>query len=173
MKSFVVGGGCFWCIDAVYRQIKGVTASISGYAGGHTENPDYQSVCTGTTGHYEVVKVEFDETVIDEYTVLDIFFTSHNPTSWDRQGHDAGSQYRSALLYTNSDEKEVFERAKERAQSIWDEEIVTVIEPLETFYEAEEYHQDYYARNPFAGYCQAIINPKVSAARRNFAQYLK
>lgn len=173
MQSFVVGGGCFWCIDAVYRQIEGVRASTCGYAGGSTPDPDYRSVCSGTTGHYEVVKIDFDETVIDGDTVLDIFFTSHDPTSWDRQGHDSGSQYRSALLYADEDQRQTFERAIERAGQIWDRPIVTVVEPLETFYEAEEYHQDYYARNPFAGYCMAVINPKISAARKRYAQYLR
>ncbi|QRZ62372.1 peptide-methionine (S)-S-oxide reductase MsrA [Rothia sp. ZJ932] len=173
MQSLVVGGGCFWCVDAVFRQVEGVTASICGYAGGDTPDPDYRSVCTGLTGHYEVVRLEFDESVIDADTVLDIFFTTHDPTSRDRQGHDAGSQYRSALMYENDEQRELFERAKERAASIWDVPIVTVVEPLKIFYEAEEYHQNYYARNPYTGYCMAVINPKISAARKRYAQYLR
>lgn len=173
MRSFVVGGGCFWCIDAVYHHLEGVTASICGYANGVMENPDYRSVCSGTTGHYEVVKVEFDENIIGSDTVLDIFFISHDPTSWDRQGHDVGSQYRSALLYTDYEQRLLFERAVERAAQVWDQPIVTVVEPLETFYEAEDFHQNYYARNPFAGYCMAVINPKISAVRSRYRNFLR
>lgn len=173
MQTIIMGGGCFWCIDAVYRNIKGVTASVSGYTGGHVPNPTYQQVCTGATGHVEVVSVEFDETVIDADTVLDIFFTSHDPTSWDRQGADVGSQYRSALYYTDEAQKELFERAIQRAHTYWDQPIVTVIEPLGDFYEAEEYHQDYYARNPYQGYCMAVINPKLSKVRQRYATFLR
>ncbi len=172
MQSFVLGGGCFWCIDAVYRNFQGIQESTCGYTGGHTENPDYRSVCSGTTGHVEVDRVVFDESVIPAETVLDIFFTSHDPTSWDRQGADVGSQYRSALYYENEEQKQLFEAAKERAEKLWGKEIVTVIEPLEKFWEAEDYHQNYYANNPFAGYCQAIINPKISKARQNYSDYL-
>lgn len=173
MQTIIMGGGCFWCIDAVYRNIKGVTASVSGYTGGNVPNPTYQQVCTGATGHVEVVSVEFDETVIDADTVLDIFFTSHDPTSWDRQGADVGSQYRSALYYTDEAQKELFERAIQRAHTYWDRPIVTVIEPLGDFYEAEEYHQNYYARNPYQGYCMAVINPKLSKVRQRYATFLR
>lgn len=172
MQNLVLGGGCFWCIDAVYRNIKGVTASISGYTGGTDPNPTYQQVCSGTTGHVEVVKVEFDDSIIDADTVLDIFFTSHDPTSWDRQGADVGSQYRSALYYTDEEQKAIFERAIERANQVWDNRVVTVLEPLGTFYEAEEYHQNYYARNPYQGYCMAVINPKLSKVRQRYAKFL-
>ncbi|HIY94764.1 MAG TPA: peptide-methionine (S)-S-oxide reductase MsrA [Candidatus Rothia avicola] len=173
MQSFVVGGGCFWCIDAVYRQFEGITASISGYTGGHLANPTYREVCSGTTGHVEVVKVEFDETVIPAETVLDIFFTSHNPTSWDRQGADAGPQYRSALYYENEEQKALFEAAIQRASQLWDQPIVTVVEPLGIFYEAEDYHQNYYALNPHQGYCMAVINPKLAKARQHYARFLR
>lgn len=173
MQSFVVGGGCFWCIDAVNRQFEGITASISGYTGGHVENPTYREVCSGTTGHVEVVKVEFDETVIPAETVLDIFFASHDPTSWDRQGADAGPQYRSALYYENEEQKALFEAAIQRASQLWDQPIVTVVEPLGTFYEAEDYHQNYYALNPYQGYCMAVINPKLAKARQHYAKFLR
>ncbi len=173
MQSFVVGGGCFWCIDAVYRQFEGITASICGYTGGHVENPTYREVCSGTTGHVEVVKVEFDEAVIPAETVLDIFFTSHDPTSWDRQGADAGPQYRSALYYENEEQKALFEAAIQRASQLWEQPIVTVVEPLGTFYEAEDYHQNYYALNPYQGYCMAVINPKLAKTRQHYARFLK
>lgn len=173
MKSFVVGGGCFWCIDAVFRQFKGITASICGYTGGTSPDPTYREVCSGLTGHVEVVKVEFDETVIPEETVLDIFFASHDPTSWDRQGADAGSQYRSALFYASEEEKNLFQDAVRRAQNLWDSPIVTLVQPLETFYEAEDYHQNYYALNPYQGYCMAVINPKLAAARKSYARFLR
>ena len=130
MKSFVVGGGCFWCIDAVFRQFQGVKASVCGYAGGHTQNPDYRSVCSGTTGHHEVVRVDFDESVISEDAILDIFFAAHDATSWDQQGADRGSQYRSVLLYSSDEQKAAFEAAKERAQSFFDDPVVTEIKPL-------------------------------------------
>lgn len=172
MQSFVLGGGCFWCIDAVYRNIRGVTASVSGYTGGQLPNPTYQQVCSGNSGHVEVVRVEFDETVIDADTVLDIFFSSHDPTSWDRQGADVGSQYRSALYYADEEQKALFTRALERANTVWDQRVVTVLEPLGDFYEAEEYHQNYYARNPFQGYCMAVINPKLTKVRQHYARFL-
>lgn len=173
MQSFVLGGGCFWCIDAVYRQFDGITASVSGYTGGHLDNPTYREVCSGTTGHVEVVKVKFDDTVIPPETVLDIFFTSHDPTSWDRQGADVGSQYRSALYYSDEQQKQLFESAIIRAQQLWEHPIVTVVEPLGAFYEAESYHQNYYALNPYQGYCMAVINPKLSKARQRYAKFLK
>ncbi|MEX3609717.1 peptide-methionine (S)-S-oxide reductase MsrA [Rothia sp. LK2588] len=173
MQEFIVGSGCFWCIDTVFRQLKGISASVCGYAGGDTENPTYREVCSGTTGHIEVVKVTFDENIIPAETVLDVFFTSHNPTTWDRQGADVGSQYRSVLFYQNEEQRELFEAAKERAQQWWDDPIVTVIEPAPRFWEAEPIHQDFYANNPFSGYCQAIINPKLSHARRQYSQYLR
>lgn len=173
MRSFVVGGGCFWCIDAVFRQFQGIEASVCGYAGGTVENPNYRSVCSGKTGHYEVVRIDFDENIISEDAVLDLFFASHNPTSWDRQDADAGSQYRSALLYKDEEQKRIFEAAKERAQQLWDEPVVTVIEPLTKFWQAEDYHQDYYAQNPLQGYCSVVISPKVTMVRRKYAHLLK
>lgn len=172
MQSFVVGAGCFWCIDAVFRNIRGVQSNVVGYTGGATDNPDYYSVCSGQTGHVEVDKVTFDETVIPADVMLDIFFTSHDPTSWDRQGADVGSQYRSALFYENEEQKQLFEEAKKRAEQVWERPVVTVIEPLGTFWEAEELHQNFYQKNPYAGYCMAIVNPKVSKVRQQYAEYL-
>ena len=154
MTDVVLAGGCFWCLDAVYRQFCGVEVSVCGYTGGDTPDPNYRSVCSGTTGHQEAVKLSFDPQVIDLDTVLDIFFTSHDPTSWDRQGADTGSQYRSVLFYADEQQREAFERAV-------------------AFYEAEEYHQNYYALNPAQGYCAFVVSPKVAQARRNFAHLLR
>ena len=173
MKSFVVGGGCFWCIDAVFRQFQGVKASVCGYAGGHTQNPDYRSVCSGTTGHHEVVRVDFDESVIDEDAILDIFFSAHDATSWDQQGADRGSQYRSVLLYSSDEQKAAFEAAKERAQSFFDAPVVTESKLLTEFWEAEGYHQDYYAKNPYQGYCYVLVGPKVAIVRKQYAHLLR
>ena len=173
MKSFVVGGGCFWCIDAVFRQIPGAQESVCGYAGGHTQNPDYRSVCSGTTGHHEVVRIDFDESVIGEDAILDIFFAAHDATSWDQQGADRGSQYRSLLLYSSDEQKAAFEAAKERAQSFFDDPVVTEIKPLTEFWEAEGYHQDYYAKNPYQGYCSVVVGPKVAKVRKQYAHLLK
>ena len=173
MTDVVLAGGCFWCLDAVYRQFRGVEASVCGYTGGDTLDPDYRSVCSGTTGHQEALKLIFDPQVIDLDTVLYIFFTSHDPTSWDRQGADTGSQYRSVLFYADEQQREAFERAVARAQQLYSSPIVTEIKPLGVFYEAEEYHQNYYALNPAQGYCAFVVSPKVAQARRNFAHLLR
>ena len=173
MTDVVLAGGCFWCLDAVYRQFRGVEASVCGYTGGDTPDPDYRSVCSGTTGHQEALKLSFDPQVIGLDTVLDIFFTSHDPTSWDRQGADTGSQYRSVLFYADEQQREAFERAVARAQQLYSSPIVTEIKPLGVFYEAEEYHQNYYALNPAQGYCAFVVSPKVAQARRNFAHLLR
>lgn len=173
MTDVVLAGGCFWCLDAVYRQFRGVEASVCGYTGGEIPDPDYRSVCSGATGHQEALKLSFDPQVIDLDTVLDIFFTSHDPTSWDRQGADTGSQYRSVLFYADEQQREAFERAVARAQQLYSSPIVTEIKPLGVFYEAEEYHQNYYALNPAQGYCAFVVSPKVAQARRNFAHLLR
>ncbi|MDO5750943.1 MAG: peptide-methionine (S)-S-oxide reductase MsrA [Rothia sp. (in: high G+C Gram-positive bacteria)] len=172
-QSFVLGGGCFWCLDAVYRQLRGVQDCVSGYSGGDMPNPDYRSVCSGQTGHHEVVRVDFDPKIISPEAVLDIFFTSHDPTSWDRQGADTGSQYRSVMLYTTEEERTLFETAKERAQAMFETPIVTEIKPLGEFYRAEEYHQDFYAQNPAQGYCTFVVSPKVAKVRKGYAHLLK
>ncbi len=172
MRTFVIAGGCFWCLDAVYRTLKGVTDVISGYTGGTTTFPSYESVCTGTTGHAEAVKVVFDETVIPETVILDVFFTLHDPRQLNRQGNDVGTQYRSAMFPADDAQRELFEAARDRAAEYWDGPIVTTIEPLGQYYDAEEYHQDFFAKNPNQGYCLAVAAPKVSKIRKSYAEYV-
>jgi len=172
MRTFVIAGGCFWCLDAVYRTLKGVQDVVSGYTGGTTPNPSYEQVCTGATGHAEAVKVVFDETVIPESVILDVFFTLHDPRQLNRQGNDIGTQYRSAMFYDGDEQKELFEAARDRASEYWDGGIVTTIEPLGEWYDAEEYHQDFFAKNPNQGYCLAVAVPKVNKIRKSYAEYV-
>ena len=172
MRTFVLAGGCFWCLDAVYRTLKGVHDVVSGYTGGETANPSYEAVCTGRTGHAEAVKVVFDETVIPESVILDVFFTLHDPRQLNRQGNDIGTQYRSAMFYSSDEEKQLFEEALERAAEYWDGGIVTTLEPLGDWYDAEEYHQDFFAKNPTQGYCLAVALPKVNKIRKSYAEYV-
>ncbi|THJ66979.1 peptide-methionine (S)-S-oxide reductase MsrA [Arthrobacter echini] len=172
MKTFVLGGGCFWCLDALYQKTRGVTEVVSGYTGGHTRAPDYDSVCSGMTGHAEVVAVTFDETVIPEDVILDLYFVSHDPTTLNRQGYDVGTQYRSVMYYQDAQQKELFEDAIRRHQSNWKNPIVTEIARLPEFHVAEETHQNFYAKHPEQGYCQVIIDPKLSKARKQHAQWL-
>jgi len=169
-----LGGGCFWCLDSIYRQIKGVESVVSGYAGGTKPNPSYREVCGGNTGHAEVVQITFDPSQIAYRDLLDVFFTIHDPTTQDRQGGDIGPQYRSIIL-THSDAQERIARqtiADVTAEGIWDDPIVTQIEPLTTFYPAEAYHQDYFANNPNQPYCQVVIAPKVAKFRRKYLEKL-
>ena len=172
MRTFVVAGGCFWCLDAVYRTLKGVTDVVSGYTGGVTKNPDYDSVCTGTTGHAEAVKVTFDETVIPEKVILDVFFSLHDPRQMNRQGNDTGTQYRSAMFYADDEQKALFEAARDRASEYWDGGIVTTILRLGDWYDAEQYHQNFFAKNPSQGYCLAVALPKVNKIRKSYAEYV-
>ena len=172
MTTFVLAGGCFWCLDAVYRTLKGVSDVVSGYTGGTTEHPSYEAVCTGTTGHAEAVAVTFDESVIPASVILDVFFTLHDPRQLNRQGNDIGTQYRSAMFYADDDQKAQFEAALERASAYWDGGLVTTIEPLGAYYDAEEYHQDFFAKNPGQGYCMAVALPKVNKIRKSFAEYV-
>lgn len=172
MRTFVVAGGCFWCLDAVYRTLNGVQDVVSGYTGGTTPHPSYEAVCTGTTGHAEAVKVVFDETVIPEDVILDVFFTLHDPRQLNRQGNDIGTQYRSAMFYADDEQKERFEAARDRASEYWEGGIVTTIEPLGDWYDAEEYHQDFFAKNPNQGYCLAVALPKVNKIRKSYAEYV-
>jgi peptide-methionine (S)-S-oxide reductase len=160
-------------LDAVYRTLNGVTDVISGYSGGTTENPSYEEVCTGTTGHAEVVKVVFDENVIPADVILDVFFTLHDPRQLNRQGNDIGTQYRSAMFYDGPEQKELFQAANDRANEYWGGGLVTTLEPLGAFYDAEEYHQNFFARNPGQGYCLAVAVPKVNKVRASFASYIK
>lgn len=173
MRTFVLAGGCFWCLDAVYRTLNGVTDVVSGYTGGTVVDPSYEAVCTGQTGHAEVVAVSFDETVIPQDVILDVFFTLHDPRQLNRQGNDVGTQYRSAMFYEDDLQKSLFEEAISRADALWDGGIVTTLEPLRDFYTAEEYHQDFFAKNPGQGYCLAVAVPKVNKVRKSFASYIR
>jgi len=168
MVTYVLGGGCFWCIDAVFRRLKGVTEVVSGYAGGSVDSPNYYQVSSGKTGHAEVVKVTFDESILHPEDLLDLFFLIHDPTTPNRQGNDVGPQYRSILLYANEAQKITFEAAIERAKTQWNSPIVTELQPLKIFYEAEPEHQDYFNKNPAAGYCTIIIEPKIIKARKAY-----
>ena len=173
MHTFVLAGGCFWCLDAVYRTLNGVTAVVSGYAGGEGANPSYEAVCTGLTGHAEVVAVTFDPEIIPDQVILDVFFSLHDPTQLNRQGNDVGTQYRSAMFPADDAQRELFESAIALAATWWDAPVATTIEPLTAFYEGEEYHQDFFARNPGQGYCLAVALPKVNKIRKSFAPYIK
>lgn len=173
MTTYTLAGGCFWCIDAVYRNIKGVTSSVSGYAGGSADDADYYTVATGKTQHAESVQITFDDSVIPSEVILDIFFLIHNPTTLNQQGNDIGPQYRSAMFYENDKQKSEFEAAIERAKSHWDDQIVTEVKPLKVFYEGEPEHQDYFNNNPSNGYCSIVIAPKIVKARKAYAQWFK
>ena len=173
MTTYVIAGGCFWCLDAVYRRLKGVTEVVSGYAGGGTLNPTYEQVSTGETGHAEVVQITFDESVIPSDVILDLFFLIHDPTTLNRQGADIGTQYRSAMYYTDETQKGVFEAAIERAKTHWEDPFTTEVAPLDTFYPAEEYHQDYFNNNPGNGYCSIVITPKIIKARSAYTKWFK
>lgn len=173
MKTFVLGGGCFWCLDGGYRQLRGVASVVSGYSGGQVENPSYRAVCTGTTGHAEVVAVTFDEAQIRPADILDAFFVMHDPTQLNRQGADVGTQYRSVMYYADESQLVEFQAAIDRARQVWGDGIVTEVSPLGTFWEAEDYHQDYFAQNPNQGYCMAVVSPKVQKVRAKFASLLR
>ena len=172
MHTFVVAGGCFWCLDAVYRTLRGVQDVVSGYTGGQTVYPSYEAVCTGATGHAEAVAVTFDPELIPDSVILDVFFSLHDPRQLNRQGADVGTQYRSAMFYSDDAQKEQFEAARDRAAEYWDGGIVTTIEPLGEWYRAEDYHQDFFAKNPGQGYCMAVALPKVNKIRKSYAEYI-
>ncbi|WP_341501755.1 peptide-methionine (S)-S-oxide reductase MsrA [Gallaecimonas sp. GXIMD4217] len=161
METLTLGGGCFWCLEAVFQRVKGVQAVRSGYAGGHTANPSYESVCHGDTGHAEVVEIQFDRGQTDLDSLLDLFFAAHDPTTLNRQGNDVGPQYRSIILYRTPDQKAAAERAMARAKGHYPGPIVTELLPFKDFTEAENHHQDYYNRNQQQPYCQLIIRPKL------------
>jgi len=162
------GGGCFWCTEAVFQMMPGVKSVTSGYAGGHTENPTYEQVCNGTTGHAEVIQVAFDPAKTSYENVLEIFWEAHDPTTLNRQGNDTGTQYRSIVLYNSEAQKEAAEKSKSVAQQNFIKPIVTEIVPLTKFYPAEGYHQNYYRSNPNQGYCRAVIQPKVQKFEKKF-----
>jgi peptide-methionine (S)-S-oxide reductase len=171
----VFGGGCFWCTEAVFAELRGVESVIPGYAGGHKDNPTYYEVCSGTTGHAEVTKVEFDPSQIGYRDLLGVFFATHDPTSLDRQGADKGPQYHSVVLYTKDEQKAEAEASiRELEESTYKPgQIVTDILPLDKFYEAEDDHKDFYARNPGSMYCQIVISPKVQKVRKEFSSQLR
>ncbi len=170
-----LAGGCFWCLEAVYDDLRGVENVDSGYAGGSVPNPTYEQVCTGKTGHAEVVQITYDPEQITFRDLLDVFFTIHDPTTLNRQGPDVGTQYRSAIFYHDPQQKAAAEEviAGLTDAGLWDAPIVTEVKPLEAFYPAEAYHRDYFRRNPEQGYCAAVIAPKVAKARRKFLDKLK
>ena len=170
-----LAGCCFWCLEAAFQDLKGVERVHSGYAGGRVANPSYEQVCTGTTGHAEVVQITFDPQVVSFDDLLHVFFTIHDPTTLNRQGVDVGTQYRSAIFYHTPDQKAAAERviAELQREHVWDDPIVTELKPFEAFYPAEEYHRDYYRRNPNQGYCSAVIAPKVAKVRKLFLDKLK
>lgn len=175
MEVATLGGGCFWCLEAVYDQLKGVTDVVSGYAGGQVPNPSYELVCTGTTNHAEVVQITFDPGVISYRDLLNVFFTIHDPTTLNRQGADVGTQYRS-VIFTHSPQQEAAARhiiAELEQAQVWDNPIVTQVVPLTDFYPAEGYHQEYFARNPGQGYCRMVIAPKVAKFRKQYLEQLK
>ena len=169
-KELIVGGGCFWCTEAVFELLKGVSDVESGYANGHTPNPTYRDICTGDTGYAEVIKIRYDDSIISVDTLLEIFFVIHDPTTLNRQGADVGTQYRSTILYTDEETKTAAEAAMKAAQADHADPIVTVIEPLESYYTAEGYHQDYYRQNPMQGYCMAVIPPKLEKLKAKFGK---
>ncbi len=171
--SIVLGGGCFWCTEAVYQELRGVLKVESGYAGGSVKDPTYREICTGLTGHAEVIKITFDPSAVNLEDILAVFFTVHDPTTLNRQGNDVGTQYRSVIFYASEAEKAAAEKMKNAAQTAWDDPIVTEISPLPTFYRAEDYHQNYWRDNPNQGYCSFIITPKVSKFRKQWADKLK
>ena len=174
-ETATLGGGCFWCLEAVFKDLRGVAWVMSGYAGGHVANPSYNVVCSGRTGHAEVVQVKFDPAELDYADLLRVFFSIHDPTTQDRQGNDIGSQYRSIIL-THSDAQAATARAVMQeitAARIWPGKLVTQVEPLKLFYQAEEEHHDYFARNPWSGYCQVVVAPKVVKFRKLFAERVK
>lgn len=173
IESIVLGGGCFWCLDAGYRLIEGIESVTSGFAGGQMQNPTYYDVTSGKTGHAEVVKVDFDSKKISLEDVLDIFWAMHDPTTKDRQGNDVGSQYRSTILYTDEGQLDAIKKSIESITLLWDDPIVTEVKKLATFYPAEEEHQNYFQKNPERGYCQVIINPKLAKLRAKFTERVK
>lgn len=175
LQTATLAGGCFWCLEAVFDEVKGIHSVESGYAGGHVANPSYRQVCTDKTGHAEVVQVTFNPKVISYRDVLNVFFAIHDPTSLNRQGADVGTQYRSAIFYHDDPQKMEAEKLIKglNGQHIWDKPIVTEVTKLDKFYMAEDYHQEYFAKNPFQPYCQAVVAPKVAKFRKQHLEMLK
>ena len=174
-ETATLAGGCFWCLEAVFQQLKGVSRVTSGYAGGTVPNPSYEAVCTGTTGHAEVAQVEFDPAVISYRDLLDVFFTIHDPTTLNQQGGDVGTQYRSAIFFASREQERTARAAIAalEAGKVWDDPIVTEVVPLTAFYAAEQYHRDYFNRNGNQPYCRAVVAPKVAKFRKHYLEKLK
>ena len=175
LEMTTLGGGCFWCVEAVYQELQGVQSAISGYAGGVVDNPTYYQVCNGTTGHAEVVQITFDPKIIAFEDILYVFWRTHDPTTLNRQGYDVGTQYRSIILYHSEQQRASAEKSKRDtdASGLWPNPIVTEISPFTTFYKAEDYHQNFYRDNPYQPYCRAIIDPKITKLRKEFREKLK
>ncbi|MBE7433977.1 MAG: peptide-methionine (S)-S-oxide reductase MsrA [Anaerolineales bacterium] len=171
-ETITLAGGCFWCLEAVYDEVKGVLSVDSGYSNGHLKNPTYRQVCSGDSGHAEVVQIKFDPAVIGVRDILNVFFRIHDPTTLNRQGADVGPQYRSGIYYHTPEQKEIAESLIDElnAQKIWDNPIVTEVEPVKDFYIAEDYHQEYFAKNPYQPYCMAVVAPKVSKFRKHYQE---
>lgn len=174
-QTAILAGGCFWCLEAVFDDLKGVESVESGYSGGHVPNPTYKQVCSDTTGHAEVVRVTFDPTIITYRDLLKVFFAIHDPTTLNRQGNDIGASYRSAIFYLDDEQKRAAEEviAELTAAQLWPNPIVTEVTPFDAFYLAEDYHQEYFANNPFQPYCMAVVAPKVTKFRKQFVERLK
>ena len=174
-ETAVFGAGCFWCVEAIYQRVNGVTDIESGYAGGHVQDPTYRQVTTGKTGHAEVIKLEYDPSVISFEELLEVFWHTHNPTTLNRQGADVGTQYRSAIFYLTEEQKEVAEKSLEKtdASDLWEDTIVTEITPLSNYSTAEDYHQNYFNNNPNAGYCSIVIAPKLAKFKKDFPHLLQ
>lgn len=169
LQTATLGGGCFWCTEAVFQQIRGVQQVESGYTGGQVHQPSYEQICTGRTGHAEVVRLQFDPAVISYEDILEIFFTIHDPTTLNRQGADTGTQYRSVIYFHDEQQKQIAQKVMQRAAAVWDDPIVTELSPAPMFYVAEAYHQNYFRQNPQQGYCAFVVAPKVAKARKAFA----
>ncbi|HCY64713.1 MAG TPA: peptide-methionine (S)-S-oxide reductase [Oxalobacteraceae bacterium] len=168
-----LGGGCFWCLEAVYQELKGVQQVESGYAGGHVADPGYEDVCSGKTGHAEVVRITFDPAIVSYREILEIFFTIHDPTTLNRQGNDCGTQYRSVIFYHSPEQQDTAKHVIAEMANVWDAPIVTELSPAPTYYKAEDYHQNYFRQNPLQGYCAFVVAPKVAKFRSIFADKAK
>ncbi len=168
-----LGGGCFWCTEAVFQQMKGITAIASGYTGGQVANPSYEQICEGTTGHAEVVRLTFDPAVVSFREILEVFFTIHDPTTLNRQGNDVGTQYRSVIYYHTPEQQQMARQVMSEMANVWDAPIVTELSPAETYYKAEDYHQNYFRQNPLQGYCAFIVAPKVAKFRQTFRDKIR
>ena len=175
LEVATLAGGCFWCLEAIYDDLKGVKDVVSGYSGGHLPDPSYEQVCSGKTGHAEVVQVTFNPSLISFKEILEVFFSIHNPTTLNRQGADVGTQYRSAIFYHSQEQKKVAEQVIQEIETagIWDHPIVTELTPFSEFYPAEDYHQEYFSKNPYQPYCQVVIAPKVAKFRKQHLERLK